>query len=252
MQALHLSLAELRTAEQLPASVARALGGPTTAKQLAAQKRAAALDLPRWIKQHRFLWAVPVEQGEPSVALLLLWEADYGHSYPSQAVELVGRLSTFTKRLQDAVAADSELRAWLTFKKMHFPMCPGLPPGVGVRWAVCIDATVGEPFMGLWKEHLLTLVRRRHEASFGEGAGPPKRQKREVHSRGANKRKREGVQAPPLHTKQARVEFLTAALAAQAVGGFLSSASSSFSSFSGGQLCPGIGSGVFPPLGGLT
>ena len=193
-----------------------------------------------------------MEQGEPSVALLLLWEADQGLPYPSQAVELVGRLSTFTKHLQDAVAADPELRAWLTFKKMHFPLCPGLPPGVGIRWAVCIDSAVGEPFVGLWKAHLLTLVRKRHEASFGKAAGPPKRQKREVQPRG-NKRKREGALIPPpLHTKQARVERLTAALAAQAVGGSSHSASSSSSSSSvGGQPSPGIGAGVLP-LGGLT
>ena len=73
------------------------------------QKWAAVGSLHLWIKQHRYLRAVPIEQGEATIALLLLWEADHGHPYPSQAVELVGRLSTFCKRLKEAVAADEEL-----------------------------------------------------------------------------------------------------------------------------------------------
>ena len=70
----------------------------------------AGLSLPEWIKQHRFLKACVVASGEPSVALLLLWEADHGSLYPSRAVDTTGRLSTFTKRLKDAVAVDAELQ----------------------------------------------------------------------------------------------------------------------------------------------
>ena len=91
--------------------------------------------------------AVAVEQGEPSIALLLLWETDHGKPYPSQAVELVGRMSTFTKRLQDAAAADHALSHWLIPKKVRMQLPIGLPSGVCLRWPVHIDSAVGEPFL---------------------------------------------------------------------------------------------------------
>ena len=53
---------------------------------LAARVRAAGRDLPRWLQVHPCLQAVPVEQGESSVVLLLLWEADHGRRYPSHGL----------------------------------------------------------------------------------------------------------------------------------------------------------------------
>ena len=75
------------------------------------QQEAKSLHL--WVKRYRFLRAVPIEQGESSIALLLLLEADHSKHYPSLAGGLVRRLVSFTKRLSEAVEADDELRSWI-------------------------------------------------------------------------------------------------------------------------------------------
>jgi hypothetical protein len=118
------------------------------------QSRSATLQLADWIKTHRFLRAVPLEQGEPSVALLLLWEADHGISFPSRAVEFSKRLSTFAKRLSEAVAADDELRSWLETRVVNKSLALGLPTRAISRWAIHIDPGVGDPFLSAWKAHL--------------------------------------------------------------------------------------------------
>ena len=87
-----------------------------------------------------------LEQGETAVALLLLWEADHGCPYPSLAGELMGRVSTFCKRLKEAVTADDELKAWLEYKQMRVALTTSLPATMHVRWSVAIDPAVGEPY----------------------------------------------------------------------------------------------------------
>ena len=121
-QARQLSVAELRVADQQPLSPPRsAVAREVKLSRTIANKLAAELELPRWIKTHHFLHAVPVEQGEPSIALLLLWEADHKKEYPSQAVELMARLVSFTKRLTAAVEADAELKVWLVKSRYAVP-----------------------------------------------------------------------------------------------------------------------------------
>ena len=145
--ARQLAVVELRAAEQLafssntasaPMPIASAsLRRPTrrsSRAQLAAQKWSAASSLHLWIKRHRFLRAVALEQGETAVALLLLWEADHGCPYPSLAGELMGRISTFCKRMKEAVTADDELKAWLEYKQMRVALTPSLPATMHVRW----------------------------------------------------------------------------------------------------------------------
>ena len=175
--------------------------------------------------QRSFLRAVPIDKGESSIALLLLWEADHGTPFPTQAVELRGRLSTFTKRLKDTVGADHEMSHWLSCKQMHMQLSPGLPSGPMLRWSVHIDSEIGEPFMSIWKTHLLSLARQ-HQSVLEPGP-PKKRLQYEVHHRvpqeassqvlGSNKRVREGsARPPPLHTKEERIKRLKAAQAAAA------------------------------------
>ena len=84
-----------------------------------------------------------MKQGEPSLALLLLWEADHGKVYHSGAVELVGRVSTFTAAVQDAVGADNELPRWLTSSRMRMQLFGGLPYMSVLRWSVRIYPAVG-------------------------------------------------------------------------------------------------------------
>ena len=209
-----LTVAELRVAERQPAAPAQPM--PVTPRnQVAREKRKAVLELPKWIKEHKFLRAVPVEQGEPSVALLMLWETDHGKSYPSRAVELVGRVSTFTAAVHDAVGVDNELSRWLTSTRMRMQLSGGLPYMSVQRWSVKIDPAVGEPFLGKWKAYLQELVRQHQSVASSADPGPPrKRLKRAVQPRPRKREREGGAPAPPLHTKKARIERLQAAQAA--------------------------------------
>ena len=155
--------------------------------------------------------------GEPSVALLLLWEADHGTEFPSRAVDITGRLSTFTKRLKDAVAVDIELQRWLEWKLMPFSLVPGLPCRVHIRWAVRIDPSVGEPFLGKWKAHVLEQVRQHQEASrSGASTRVSRLPRAPATSQRGRKRKLEGIPGvwvpPPSQNSQARVERLAKAV----------------------------------------
>ena len=127
---------------------------PVRTKELIAHRQEAGLSLPEGIKQHHFLQACAVATGEPSVALLLLWEADHESLYPSPAVDTTGRLSTFTKQLKDAVAVDAEQQRWLEWKLIPFSLVPGLPCHMHIRWAVRIDPSVVEPFLWNWHLHI--------------------------------------------------------------------------------------------------
>ena len=165
--ARHVTVVDLRALEQHAPAVAPTVRprAPAPSQQFVAQRSEAAISLPEWIKQHRCLKACAVESGEPSVALLLLLEADHGKVFPSRAVDVTGRLSTFTKRLRDAAAVDPELQRWLSWKLMPFSLVPGLPCRVHVRWALRIESSVGEPFLATWKAHVLDQVRQNQEAS---------------------------------------------------------------------------------------
>ena len=68
-------------------------------------------------REHGFLKAVPWESGEPSVALLLLWEADHNQHFPTTSMDIPVRLTGFTKTVSDAVDADIELSAWADLEK---------------------------------------------------------------------------------------------------------------------------------------
>lgn len=83
----------------------------------------ALVSLERWLKTYPHLHAVPVSEGETSVALLLLRETDHQRLYPCGKEDVSARLNTFTKRLR--VAADAEL-TWLEHKKFSARISMGL------------------------------------------------------------------------------------------------------------------------------
>ena len=130
-----------------------------TPSQLRADKRAAALSLDTWVKSHPRLQAVPLAQGEASVTLLLLWEADHRQLYPCGKVDLCFRLNSFTKRLVDTVAANSELSAWTQRKKSRSVLSPGLRQANYTRLAVRINPEAGQPFLGTWNVYLASVQR---------------------------------------------------------------------------------------------
>ena len=80
---------------------------PLSARQVSEQSDA---ELGGWIQQHRYLQAVDVAEGEPSMALMLLWEVDHGRSFPTRAEDDAARiLMGFTRRLLRRVAAHPDL-----------------------------------------------------------------------------------------------------------------------------------------------
>ena len=150
------------------------------------------------------------------MALLFLWEVDHAVSYPSQAVEQVGRLCTFTTALRTAVAADPELSVWLSSRNVHMRLTPGLPISMHRCWSVRMAPEVGEPFLSRWKAHLADLIRRTSAVLAAGSSGRPPRAKRQVQSR-PPKRPREDAPAPPSNSREERVKRLRAAQAVPAV-----------------------------------
>ena len=228
------------------------------------------MELHVWIKQHRHLRAVDVDCGEPSVALLLLWEIEHNTRFPCRAPALSARVGLFTKTLIDAVTADSELRTWLHHRQQWMPLCIGLPHQHHVRWAVEIDSRVGVPFLSSWKAYLLHLVSKQQAgapavvslAALGTAlTGSPvlKRATRVASSSSAPRRLKRprslsGGQPHP-QSKQARVARLAAALAS--VSSSESNPSTSTSSTSLALASPHSGASVHscgraPSLGMIT
>ncbi len=264
----NLTVAELRAAEACPSKPKPAPTAAKTAHQLRAEKLESALSLNSWVKTHPFLQAVPLDQGEASVALLLLWEADHKKLYPAGKVDIRSRLQNFSKRLTDAVAADAELSVWMHSKtKLRGVLSPGLKPSCYTRWAVRIKPEVGEPFLGSWKAYLASVVQQQQQGLVGRVHGrsssPSSTESRRSAKRPkpapARTRKRAASASAPLHTKKDRLERLLAAKAAQAakqaapgVAPSSASASSASSSVLGGRdpVSPSAGPRALPP--GLT
>ena len=172
-----------------------------------------------------------VEQGESSVALLILWEADHGKAYPFRAVDLIGRLPTFRKARKGAVAVTvhTELSAWPTCKMMRMQLSTSLPYSSLTRWAVSIDSAACEPFLSIWKNFLVGLLCQHQSVASAADPGPPQKRPKWEIKRRPRKRPKEGlVPPPPASTKKARIERLRAAMTAAVAAG--ANPSSSFSS----------------------
>ena len=105
-------------------------------------------------------------QGETSLALLLLWEAQHEQPFPSTTGSSESSLvAAFTRRLRNLVnRADSAL-SWLTSSDIHAPLMPGLPPSHCTRWGIKIiaptDATpwpAYHVFVQRWQERVRALA----------------------------------------------------------------------------------------------
>ena len=91
-----LAVAALGAAEASSFKIAPAPSGKSNAtiSQIRADKLPAALTLDTWAKPHPHLQAVTLEQGEASVALLFLWEADHWQLYTCEKVDICVRLNS--------------------------------------------------------------------------------------------------------------------------------------------------------------
>jgi hypothetical protein len=131
------------------------------------QLRQAVVDLAAWVRNHRYLVLVDLARGEPTIALLLLWEVDHGQPFPTQgAGERSDVLARFTTRLKAKVAQDAELRTWLQFDEVQRPMQPGLVEVRYTRWSVQVRRPgAGEPlgwyddFVQRWQAYLASHTR---------------------------------------------------------------------------------------------
>ena len=90
-----------------------------------------------WVRGHqRLLPTDVVAEWESSAALLLLWEVDHGQDWPTMASQRSGALAGFTKKLQQQVGRDDELKAWFTPRELQRPLAPGLADTHQLFWPV--------------------------------------------------------------------------------------------------------------------
>ena len=118
--------------------------------------------LAAWIKGHRYLQPVDVEDGESGLALLLLWEVDHGRPYPRQGGQ-AAVLHGFANRLSKRIQEDAELRTWLTSRYCARPLAPGFPVNYHSRWSVrVVQPAPSEPqgwydeFVARWRALLVS------------------------------------------------------------------------------------------------
>lgn len=118
-----------------------------------------------WLRLNRRLRNEDVQRGLPSVALLYLWEA-YNDPFPSNSGgSKAALLTSLTKRLQRAVARDSELCEDMRPEGVSAPLQHGLRDSHCLRWPLQLvppgDGEVDpqfEAFSSRWKKFLATLT----------------------------------------------------------------------------------------------
>ena len=132
----HLVVADLRQSKCHHSALAQ----PVSTRKARLHLDEAGLHLHAWLKRHHHLRAVAIEQGEPTVALMLLWEADLSKLFPCRAASFVRRLGVFSEKFV------SQLRI------------TQLSPGVATsKYMKAKDAAVsGENLLDPWKAQLVT------------------------------------------------------------------------------------------------
>ena len=122
--------------------------------RLRKQMEAIDANLAAWVKSHRYLVPTEVERGESGMALLLLWEVDHGRRFTTMGDQgLSCALAGFSRRLELRVTQDPQL-AWLSWREMNVPLCPGLVPSYHRRWSVRGVAPAAEEPRGWYEEFL--------------------------------------------------------------------------------------------------
>ena len=147
---------QVQRQEQLAPSVSR----------LRTQRLDCNAGLVDWVKKHRHLSPAAVDDGETSMALLLLWEVDHGRPFPcSGAQNRSAILLGFTRRLKAKVTADKELGQWLFCKEVQRSLAPGLPAVHQFRWSVRIVPPPAlesrgwyDTFVEHWRHYLESLA----------------------------------------------------------------------------------------------
>ena len=183
--------------------------GPRGARETMADVDAG---LASWVRGHRYLQPVEVAQGECSMALLILWEVEYGGPFPSASADRAGALAGFTRRLWKRVQADEELQLWLSTKDVQQPLVPGLPDSHHTRWSVRVcKPPTGEPqgwyaeFTTRWLAYVGSLAQPAGRSTVPSGptalttpSAMPSAQGAPERSKASRRRPRSGdVEGPP-------------------------------------------------------
>jgi hypothetical protein len=109
------------------------------AARLAAQRATSTATLAAWVRDHRHLAPADIDQGETTMALLILWEVDNQQAYPcSGALSDTAKLVGFARVLRARVAADADLSAWLQVKEVQRALVPGTAAVHQFRWSLRI------------------------------------------------------------------------------------------------------------------
>ena len=119
-----------------------------------------------WVRGHQHLLPTDVvAEWESSAALLLLWEVDHGQDWPTMASQRSGALAGFTKKLQQQVGRDDELKAWFTPRELQRPLAPGLADTHQLFWPVRVRPPAPmEPqgwytdFTARWRAYISALA----------------------------------------------------------------------------------------------
>ena len=121
---------------------------PPSGWRLTLLRRKAQATIAPWLQGHPHLRAKEAREGEPTVALLILWEVDHGWAWPSVAAEgdWVTLSMGFCGDLRQVLAGDPGLASWFTRTWSHRPLADGLKVWGGLGYAVGIDAAVGPEF----------------------------------------------------------------------------------------------------------
>ena len=109
----------------------------------------------------------PGARGEPTVALLLLWEADHDRGFPSAATSWAKRTEGFGWRLLQEVQAHPEL-GLQSAARVRRPLGDGLRATTQRWWGVRIPDTVGEAFLSRWRAMLLEQYAAQRAAPGGD------------------------------------------------------------------------------------
>ena len=109
-----------------------------------AQSNAELLD---WVRHHRYLAPVDINDGESGIALLILWEVDHGRPFPTHGgAGLTAALVGFTRRLKVRVQRDAEMSRWLVCQETQRTLVHCLPPVHRMCWSIkLVPPPDGEP-----------------------------------------------------------------------------------------------------------
>ena len=131
-----------------------------------------------WFRQHRYLGRSTVEEGESSVALLMLWEVDHGRPFPTHGGGGPSTvLASFTRRLRARVVQDATVCVWATCRISQRPLLPGLPASFHTWWSVkVLEPPAGEPrgwyeeFVRRWRAYAESVANSVLAPAVGDGS----------------------------------------------------------------------------------